>query len=128
MSSILHGLFFTRILPKTELWFWYTILKFLLQMRFIWLLNFRLWNIQITGAKENWDVMKALRSFLYLDFKENKILSKNIYFLAGPFAERSYMGLKCQLVVNFDSQFSTITVRDGHSAKIHLNFSYCVHK
>ena len=69
--------------------------------------------------------MKALRrSFLYL--KEYAVLLKASVFWLG-FAERSYMGLKCQLVTNLDSQkIFTFTVRGGHSANPTLNFSCCV--
>ena len=64
-----------------------------------------MWNIQVTVAKENWDVMKVLRrSFLCSIFKENSILAKALTFWLAFFAERSYMGLKCQRVINMDTQ------------------------
>ena len=49
-------------------------------------------------------------------------------FLAGLFAERSYMGHKCQLIINFyPTKFFIYTVRDDRSA-VTLNFSDCVFK
>ena len=41
---------FARTSSNVELWSWYTIDKTVSWMRFIWLLNFRLWNIQTTEA------------------------------------------------------------------------------
>ena len=68
--------------------------------------------------------MKALRrSFLCSIFKENAILAKAFSFWLAFFAERSYMGLKCQLVINMDTQKLFIfTIGDGHSTYVNLNF------
>ena len=50
-------------------------------MQFIWLFNFWLWNIQNTGAKKNWGVMKELRRSLHWsNFKEHAILAKAMRF------------------------------------------------
>ena len=42
--------------------------------------NVWMWSIQTTRAKENWDVMKALRSFPNSNFKEHAILKKAFSF------------------------------------------------
>lgn len=50
------------------------------------------------------------------------------WFLAGLFAERSYIGHKFQLIINFyPRKFFIYTVRDDRSAAT-LNFSDCVFK
>ena len=49
-SWILKEPSFVRSYSNVGLWSWNTILKDLSWMRFIWLFNFRLWNIQTTGA------------------------------------------------------------------------------
>ena len=49
-------------------------------MTFLWLFNFCMSNIQTTGPQENFDVMKALRSFHLSNFKENAILAKAFSF------------------------------------------------
>ena len=84
-------------------------------------------HLQAIEAEENWGIMKALRrSVLYLNYKEYAVLLKASVFWLG-FAERSYMGLKCQLVTNLDSQkIFTFTVRGGYSVNPNLNFSCCV--
>ena len=71
----------TRSSLNVELWSWYAIPKALSWMQFIWF-NLRLWNIQTTGAQENWDAMKALRrrSFICSNFKEYAILAKAFSF------------------------------------------------
>ena len=49
-SWILKEKSFARSSLNVELWSWYAILQALSWMRFIWLFNLRLWNIQTTGA------------------------------------------------------------------------------
>ena len=72
--------------------------------------------------------MKALRrSFLCSNFKEYAILAKG--FLAGLFAERSYMWLKCQFIIKMDTQkLFTFTVGDGNFTNVNLNFLCCARK
>lgn len=68
--------------------------------------------------------MKALRrNFFLTKFQRKCSSSKSIDFLAGLFAERSGIGLRCQLVINIDTRkLFAFTVGDGNSTHANLNF------
>ena len=119
-SWILKETSLARSSLNAELWSWYAS-----WMRFIWLCNLRLWNIQTTGAKENWDVMKALISFLCSNSKEYAILAKAFSFWLA-FLQRD---LTCQFIIKMDTQeLFTFTIGDSNFTNVNLNFLCWVRK
>ena len=85
---------------NVELWSWYTMLKALSWMRFMWLFNFWFWNIQITGSLRELRCYESIKkNFFYSNFKEYTILAKAFTFWLAFSGWPFYMGFKYQLVI-----------------------------